>query len=100
MPPRVGDRHGSHQQVSVTSSTFPADGTSHGLAGGAIAAPAEVLGGWSPLAIKHLGKMASMSAARSASGDSRAASVYLFQQLAVVLQRGNATLILSRYIDK
>ena len=57
----------------------------------------EALGGWLPIAAKTIRRIASMAAARSACADPGQAACYLMQQLSVVLQKGNSTLLLSRY---
>ena len=57
----------------------------------------EALGGCSPIAAKTIRRIASMAAARSACADPGQAACYLMQQLSVVLQKGNSTVLMSRY---
>ena len=58
----------------------------------------EVLGGWSAIAVKNFEKIAKMAAARSLS-NSYNGSKNLFEQLSVILQKGNAHLIISRHFQ-
>ena len=57
----------------------------------------EAFGGWSPIAAKTIRRIASMAAAHSACTKPGQTACYLMQQLSVVLQKGNSTLLLSRY---
>ena len=57
--------------------------------------PVEVLGGWSKEASRHISRLSRASAARSGKDDKEAQG-HLFQKLGVLLQRGNAALLLNR----
>ena len=55
----------------------------------------ETLGGWEAEAITQIRNIA-RGMGRRQSGDERVAIKHLFQRLAVILQRGNASLFLNR----
>ena len=58
----------------------------------------ETLGGWHPEASEVITKLAQQLSSRTG-GDPTETSRHLFQRLSVLLNRGNASLILSRIPD-
>ncbi len=56
---------------------------------------AESLGGWHPMAVLQVHKLA-VALARHTGEDERVATRHLWQRLAILLQRGNASLLINR----
>ena len=56
---------------------------------------AESLGGWHPVAVQQVDKLAA-ALARHTGEDERVVTRHLWQRLAVLLQKGNAALMLNR----
>ncbi len=59
----------------------------------------EVIGGWSTRALKSLKRMAHMSGSRNWHLGGNDTEIHFFQQLSVVLQKGNANLIINRHFS-
>ena len=61
--------------------------------------PVETFGGWHPTAARHISRIGRELARSPACVSQDTASKHLFQRLALSIQKGNASLFLSRSTD-
>ena len=61
--------------------------------------PVETFGGWHPEAEKQIERIGRELARSTSGSDQKTATNHLFQRLSLTLQKGNASLILSRSTD-
>ena len=61
--------------------------------------PVETYGGWHPVAIRHISRLGRELSRSPACASQDTASKHLFQRLSLSIQKGNASLFLSRSTD-